>query len=183
MFQFFKENILLILAIASGAFLLVYGIIRVCSGSKGTWSKKIKDTDKMTKQEAANTPSTGSESRGEARARNFLESYFKKPFIKARPYFLNNDVTGGKYNLEIDCYNEELKLGVEYNGRQHYEYVPFFHSSREAFYNQKYRDKLKQIYCAERGIKLIEIPYTELGNLENWLQDELIKNGFNNQSF
>lgn len=176
MLTFIKENAFLILGLLSLGFLLVYGIIQNIKGVKGTWSDKItsQPAPKLERKE-------GFESRGEKRTREFLESYFGRPFTKARPDFLNNDVTGGRYNMEIDCFNEELKLGVEYNGQQHYNYIPYFHATKDAFYNQKYRDKLKKIYCMERGITLIEIPYTQLNNLEAWLKTALEEHGFINK--
>ncbi len=36
------------------------------------------------------------------------------------------------FNLEIDCYSPKLKLGVEYNGAQHYKFIPHFHKNKEA---------------------------------------------------
>jgi hypothetical protein len=107
-----------------------------------------------------------------------LESYFKKPFPKSRPDFMVNQVTGSKYNLELDCYNSELQLAAEYNGAQHYKFIPFFHKNKEAFYNQKYRDELKRIRCKELGITLIEIPYTEERQLEQYLTHELNRQGY-----
>lgn len=174
MFTFIANNALLILGILSVIFLLIYGAYKIITGSTGSWSSKLSTQ----LPPSAAIIQTSKTSDGEARARSFLETYFNKPFPKARPYFLNNEVTGGKYNLEIDCFNDELKLGIEYNGKQHYEYTPFFHSSREAFYNQKYRDKLKQIYCRDRGVDLIEIPYTETKNLEGWLEKTLLARGY-----
>ncbi|NQZ58906.1 MAG: carbohydrate-binding protein [Lentisphaeraceae bacterium] len=53
---------------------------------------------------------------------------------------MRNPVTGGSHNLEIDCYNDELRIGVEYQGRQHYSFNPRFHKNKEAFRNQQYRD-------------------------------------------
>ena len=89
-----------------------------------------------------------------------LENAFDRSFGKARPNFLNNPVTGGNFNLELDCYNPELKLAVEYNGVQHYKYTPHFHKNNEAFLNQKYRDELKRRMCKDNMITLIEVPYT-----------------------
>jgi hypothetical protein len=118
-------------------------------------------------------------SKSEGLCRRVLENYFGKPFNKARPDFLRNPVTGGNFNLEIDCYNPELKLGVEYQGKQHAEYVPFFHSSKEAFLNQKYRDELKRRMCRDNGVKLIEVPYTvKYEQVEKYLINELKKNGY-----
>jgi hypothetical protein len=105
------------------------------------------------------TPRPRPDSRLEAATRAILEKTFSRPFPKVRPAFLQNAVTGG-HHLELDCYNAELKLGVEVNGRQHYEYVPFFHRNKEAFYNQKYRDELKRRLCRDAGVRLVEIPYT-----------------------
>jgi hypothetical protein len=122
------------------------------------------------------------ESTGETRARRFLEIYFNDTFPKSRPGFMVNHVTGSKYNLELDCYNEKLRLAVEYNGAQHYNFTPFFHRNKEAFYNQKYRDELKRIRCKELGITFIEIPYTEEDRLEEFLEEKLNEHGFEKYS-
>lgn len=74
-----------------------------------------------------------------------------------RPNFLRNPVTGK--NLELDCYNEEYSIAVEYNGIQHYKYPSAFHKSEEEFYNQLKRDKLKKKLCDENGVYLIPVPY------------------------
>ena len=53
-----------------------------------------------------------------------------------------------------------MKLGCEYNGRQHYKFTPFFHKNYEAFDNQKYRDYIKKDLCEKNGIRLIIVPYS-----------------------
>ena len=120
--------------------------------------------------------SNSSDSKGEIICRNTLQNIFKKPFNKIRPDFLKNEALGNNMNLEIDCYDEELKLGVEYNGRQHYEFVPFFHKNKEAFHNQKYRDYMKKNLCKRNGIHLISVPYTiKKHNIETYLTNEIKK--------
>ena len=117
------------------------------------------------------------ESKGERASRSAAERIFGKPFIKVRPDFLRNVVTN--HNLELDVYNEELKLAIEYSGRQHYEFVPFFHKNYEAFLNQKYRDEMKKNKCKEQGIQLIEIPYTvKLEDIESFIRIESKKLGY-----
>jgi hypothetical protein len=74
-----------------------------------------------------------------------------------RPNFLRNPETGKA--LELDCYDEEHKIAVEYNGIQHYKYPSAFHKSEKQFYDQLYRDKLKKKLCEEEGVYLIPIPY------------------------
>lgn len=161
----------ILLGILSVFFLIVFGCYRVLAKKQGSWAKEFSPYSNLHNR-LTNT-SKPRESSGEKRTRHFLESYFGEPFQKLRPSFLKNNVTGGTHNLELDCYNEELGLAAEYNGEQHYKFIPFFHKSREAFYNQKYRDELKRIYCKDRGIHLIEVPYTELKNLENWLLEKI----------
>lgn len=113
------------------------------------------------------------ESKGEKECRRVLEEYTGKPFPKARPDFLRNNVTGG-YNLELDCFNRDLMIAVEYNGEQHYKYIPYFHKTKDAFYNLKYRDDMKKRLCLENGIKLIIVPYT-VKDIKSYLQMELNK--------
>lgn len=169
MISFLKDNAFIVLGILSIVFIIGYGLWRICTRARGSWSTRL-----SVPASAPPPASAGNrESQGERRARAFLEGYFNRPFNKVRPDFLNNAVTGGKYNLELDCYNDDLKLAVEYNGEQHYKHVPYFHPSKEAFYNQRYRDELKRIYCHGAGVALIEIPYTELSNLEDWLFRQL----------
>jgi len=98
-------------------------------------------------------------SNGEAQCKEFLEYLFQKPFHKVRPDFLRNPVT--KSTLELDCYNEELQLAVEYNGKQHYEYNKKLHQQdRTQFHNQQYRDYMKKELCKKHGVRLIVVPYT-----------------------
>lgn len=95
---------------------------------------------------------------GERECRRVLQEIFNQPFNRARPNFLKNPIN--KFNLELDCYNDNYRLAVEYNGAQHYKYIPHFHKNKEAFINQKYRDEMKRTLCKSAGVFLIEVPYT-----------------------
>ena len=123
-------------------------------------------------------PNGAKESKGEAHARKISFEIFKKPFDKIRPDFLKNNVTGK--NLELDLYNEELNLGIEVQGAQHYRYIPFFHKNYEAFLNQKYRDEMKKGLLEKVQINLIEVPYTvKLKDYETFIRVEAKKLGYN----
>ncbi|MGL4471046.1 MAG: hypothetical protein ACRCT3_12800 [Aeromonas hydrophila] len=112
------------------------------------------------------------ESKGETECRRAVEHITRKTFPKARPNFMLNGVSG--HNLELDCYNDELKVAVEYNGEQHYKYIPYFHTSKDAFYNLKYRDDMKQRLCDQNGIVLITVPYTvKHEDIERYIKDRL----------
>lgn len=138
-------------------------------GKKGTWAETYYIQPKKYIKPVSK------ESKGEQECRRVLRKIFNKPFNKIRPDFLRNPVTGD-FNMELDCYDDDLKIAVEYNGRQHYDYIPFFHSSKEVFHNQKYRDLLKRDMCTKNGIKLIEVPYTvKIKDIENYLIYQLQK--------
>jgi len=97
-------------------------------------------------------------SNGERICREVMEEIYKKPFPCVRPDFLKNPET--KRNLELDCYNKELKLAVEYNGIQHYKWPNFTCQSREDFIKQVRRDRYKVDTCDANGVYLITVPYT-----------------------
>jgi hypothetical protein len=119
-----------------------------------------------------------SASKGEDECRKSLQLLFNRPFYSQRPNFLQNPVTGGNFNLELDCYDEDLRLAVEYNGIQHYKYIPYFHKNYEAFLNQKYRDDMKRRICIDNNIILIEVPYTvKLKDIYEYIRKECISFG------
>ena len=127
-------EICLIVAIAV---LLLFGFINILRKKKGTYNSKFPRelSDIFAKKGSKNYPNQSitphktppSYSKGETECRKVLESIFGKPFPSSRPDFLRNPVTGGIHNLELDCYNHELGLAVEYNGIQHYKFSPYIY--------------------------------------------------------
>lgn len=172
-----EDEGLVILVVASIIFLCIYALFRI--GHTGTYLKYEYNPlwmDIRPVQTTKRQPSR--DSAGEIICREYLQNRFGKPFSKIRPDFLKNNVTGG-YNLELDCYNPELGIAVEYNGVQHYKYTPYFHRNKEAFLNQKYRDEMKRERCRLNNIHLIEVPYTvKKESIEGFLDSELVKLGF-----
>lgn len=113
----------------------------------------------------------GKDSKGERNCADVLKKiYPNHTFEKIRPDWLKNPKT--KRNLELDLYNEKLKLGIEFQGQQHYKYTPKFHDSVEDFNYQVWKDKLKRQLCNKRGVKLVAIPYNTK-NLEEYLRKKL----------
>ncbi|CAH6419987.1 Hypothetical protein HVR_LOCUS1044 [uncultured virus] len=97
-------------------------------------------------------------SKGERLCMNALGEIFPgKSFIKIRHPKIINPLT--KRPLELDLYNEELELAVEYNGKQHYDHIPYFHQSEQDLKSQQERDSFKVISCKEHDITLIVVPY------------------------
>lgn len=97
-------------------------------------------------------------SKGELLVREICEKLLGKKFIKIRPNWLKNNETN--CNMELDLYNEELKLAFEYDGEQHHRFINYFHASREDFIKQQKKDLLKQQLCIDNDITLIRVPYS-----------------------
>lgn len=182
---YFNNHYFEIVIISCLIFLLVYAIYSKINGNTGTWSSytetpsslNITNINESSLYEPPKRRRRGGapgESKGEIECRRVMSEIFNKPFYKLRPMFLNNPVTFGTNNLELDCFNEELKIAVEYDGRQHYEFIPYFHKTQEAFMNQRYRDYMKEQMCKENGIILIRVPYTvKIEDIEMFIKQKL----------
>lgn len=62
--------------------------------------------------------------------------------------------------IDFRIWYNDCEYWVEYNGKAHYENIPFFHNSINEFNNQLKRDQNVRKYCEENNIVFIEIPYT-----------------------
>lgn len=87
----------------------------------------------------------------------FEEILGRRVLSGIRPKYLRNPETGRC--LEYDCYDPVLRIAIEYNGRQHYEYTPRFHKDINKFYDQIYRDRLKLTLSTQNNIVLVRVPY------------------------
>lgn len=107
--------------------------------------------------------------------KHVIEKIFNKPFLKIRPEFLKNPKTN--YNLEIDMYNEELNVGLEHQGRHHYE--DNVYSNKNELKSIQERDQLKLELCKLNNTKLIIISElfdkTKLKDLQNFIISECKK--------
>jgi hypothetical protein len=95
-------------------------------------------------------------SKGERLCRFLFEQMVQKPFVSCRPAFLR---ASSMRCLELDGYCKEYRLAFEYHGKQHYQFVPFFHKKENEFYTQLERDFLKKDLCLKNDIWLIEVPF------------------------
>jgi len=186
-------ELILVVSLVTIVILALYNKIR---GTKGAFSNDKYDTyseiiDSLDAKKPRPSPSfaafrankhhphTKTMSKGEFECKRVLESLFRRPFTNQRPDFLRNPVTGGHFNMELDCYNKDMGLAVEYNGIQHYKFVPYFHRNKDHFLNQKYRDDMKRRMCRDNRITLIEVPYSvKLEDIEQFLIKQCKKTGY-----
>ena len=72
------------------------------------------------------------------------------------------DEQSNKYRiLKLDFYSDALKMGIEFDGKYHYNFVERFHKNKEGYLDRLRKDELKNRYCEENGIKLLRITYKE----------------------
>jgi hypothetical protein len=112
--------------------------------------------------------------RTETLVRKILETdlYPGNNFENVRPDWLINPKTNMK--LELDCYNEKLKLAVEVNGRQHY-ILDSYNNTPDKLEYQKYKDQIKKEICYKRNIKLIAVHYNAFKYSNEKLKKYIIK--------
>ncbi len=92
------------------------------------------------------------ESRSETLCREILEEETGFKWDKLHSKWLDK--------LELDGYCKELNTAFEYQGEQHYKYIPHFHrNGEEDFHKQQERDKRKLELTTKKGIRIIYIPY------------------------
>lgn len=64
--------------------------------------------------------------------------------------------------LRLDVYCPKYQLAVEYHGRQHFEYVEFFHKDAQGYDEHYKRDIRKVELCKEKGIALVVFRYNDV---------------------
>lgn len=157
--EFIKDHLFEVYVIVAVVILVCISAYRFMTNQYGRWCRPFRfgstSNQPLPAFPTLDSSAPGS-SKGEAIVQDYMCRRFHRPFTKVRNIL--NPVTG--QFMELDCYNADLRLGVEYQGVQHYKYTPFFHKTIDAFRNQQYRDELKRIYCRDAGIALIHVPYT-----------------------
>ena len=59
---------------------------------------------------------------------------------------------------------------IEIQGEQHYKPVDYFGGEKKFLKQQKY-DNIKRNYCKNNNIRLIEIPYWDWANMEQYVEE------------
>lgn len=112
------------------------------------------------------------ESNGERSIRIWLEKHnyiLNRDFVKTQKFKDLKD----KNFLSYDFYIPLKNLLIEFNGKQHYEWVKNLQPTLHDFHKQLHHDWLKRKYAKEHGIRLLTISYKEYDKIEEILNEEL----------
>lgn len=98
-------------------------------------------------------------SKGEEIIKNYLISQsidFSSQFSISVPKYIRKSQL-----IRVDFYfqNNNKAYIIEYNGLQHYQYIPHFHKNVKTFRRQMLRDRWLELYCLKHDIQLIIIDY------------------------
>ena len=76
--------------------------------------------------------------------------------------------------MYADFYLPDHNMIIEFNGKQHYEYVAHFHRHKEnSFEEQQIRDDGLRLFCREHNLRLLEISYKDEKNITSILSKNL----------
>ncbi len=151
------------------------GVVDKCTLTPPTSTDyhKILNNYIHTRRKDSSNDKGGCKKKHEGKCREILEDiFYPHSFPSIRPSFLKNPATGR--NLEIDCYNDMIKVGLEYQGVQHRKYTPWYHRSMEDFNKQVERDVFKKNRLREENIFMIYVPDTiKYNELEKYIREKL----------
>jgi hypothetical protein len=85
-----------------------------------------------------------------------------------------------RFDFAIFDDENNLKYLLEFNGRQHYEFVRKFHVEEKNFEIYKERDKIKMDYCEKNNIKVFIIKYND--DIEKELEKIINENEENSKN-
>lgn len=101
-----------------------------------------------------------------------VETLFHKQFPANKNLIMGKN---GRY-VELDLFNDDLKLGGEYHDREHFDANSFFNRDEPGkFETKKMNDELKIKECAAMGIGLFIVPYTETRKGSRYLKEFIIR--------
>lgn len=100
---------------------------------------------------------TNSRSKFQTNVKKFVKKYWFENIV-----FEEFPIVGTR--LTLDFYNANKKIAIEVQGRQHTQYVEFFHQDRINYLHQLKRDQIKERFCEINNIKLVTIYENDIIN-------------------
>ena len=115
------------------------------------------------------------ESKGEKQL-DYILSKYNFPHSSQYTFDDLRGIGGGLLKFDVPIFWDEektqLRLLIEYDGRQHYEWIEGW-ITKDGFETLQIHDERKNVYCENNNIKLIRIPYWHFNNIEEILNREL----------
>lgn len=105
------------------------------------------------------------------RARKILQNLFLYDTILEEVSLPGSHKPSRRSTLYADFFIPQRRLVVEVHGRQHYEYISHFHSTKAAFHKARGRDKDKIRWCDINSIDIVILKYSNAD--EEWKQSIL----------
>lgn len=101
-------------------------------------------------------------------ARKLLREQFPYDTILEEVPLPGSHKPSRKSTLYVDFFIPSHSLAVEVHGRQHFEFVAYFHVDKQGFRKSKARDQDKANWFENNGIQLITLSYS--GKEDDWRQ-------------
>ena len=126
------------------------------------------------------------ESKGEKKIRELLEKRHM-PFLQEYSFSDLKSVRNKSLRFDFAVFSEDGKLQflIEYQGEQHYLFIPYFSKDKLKWAAARENDVRKCRYCLMHNIPLYCIPYYEYDNIqtiEDLCQDKYrVKSKWHNQ--
>lgn len=111
-------------------------------------------------------------SKGEERIQQILKELNIDFISQYHTDELKND---NNYYLYFDFYLPDYNVIIEYQGEQHYSPINRGYYNDVTYQELKLRDEKKREFCHNKGIRLIEIPYTDYYLLNQSYIKEVVK--------
>lgn len=102
---------------------------------------------------------------GENRIKDALDSHG----IQFIPQYFFDDCKMNNRVMPFDFFIPDLDTAIEFDGEQHFKPVDHFGGEENLEITQK-RDRFKTDYCKRNNINLIRIPYTDINNIEQYIE-------------
>lgn len=96
-----------------------------------------------------------------SKSEKFIESFLNQKNIL---FYIHHNFEWLKINncnLYVDFYIPSKNLIIEYNGLQHYKYIPYFHKNEDNFKKRQKYDEFKYTSIINHGIELLIIDYNQ----------------------
>jgi hypothetical protein len=83
------------------------------------------------------------------------------------------EVTLPGCGLYLDIFLPSISLAIEVHGKQHYEFVPFFHKTKADFLLARKRDRDKLEWCNLNDVTLVTLPHDEEDKWKNLISSAI----------